>query len=83
MTQFDKAIARLLQRPKDFTWDEAVRVMEGRGFKLHKSSGSRRKFYHEEKDILVSLHEPHPGKILKRYQLDKIIEALDNSGESS
>lgn len=80
MTQFKKALARLQQRPMDFTWDEAVRVMQGCGFKVIKSSGSRRKFFHEEKNVAVSIHQPHPGNILKRYQVDRLIEALRDTG---
>ncbi len=81
MTQLEKALARLQQRPTDFTWDEAVQIMQGCGFKLIKSSGSRRKFFHKEKSVVVSIHQPHSGNILKRYQIDRLIEALQNSGD--
>jgi predicted RNA binding protein YcfA (HicA-like mRNA interferase family) len=57
MTQLEKALARLQQRPTDFTWDEAVRIMQGCGFKLIKSSGSRRKFFHKDKERR-SQHSP-------------------------
>jgi predicted RNA binding protein YcfA (HicA-like mRNA interferase family) len=81
MTQLDKALARLQQRPKDLTWDEAIRIMQGCGFKLTKASGSRRKFFHEEKDIVATIHQPHPGNILKHYQMGILIEALQTSGD--
>jgi hypothetical protein len=40
-----------------------------------KTGGSRRKFVNDENNI-ISLHEPHPQKVLKAYQIDIIIEHL-------
>ncbi|MEN8236478.1 MAG: type II toxin-antitoxin system HicA family toxin [Pseudomonadota bacterium] len=78
MTKRSKLIDRLKSKPKDFTWDEFSRLLVGFGYELApkgKSSGSRRKFYHEEYGH-ISLHEPHPTKILKRYQLNQVLELL-------
>lgn len=78
MSKLDKLVERLKTKPKEFTWDEAVKVLKHFGYSAMapgKTGGSRRKFVNETKDI-ISLHEPHPQKVLKSYQLDIIIEHL-------
>jgi predicted RNA binding protein YcfA (HicA-like mRNA interferase family) len=75
-----KLIARLLGRPGDFTWDEAQRLLKQCRFEQLNNSGSRRKFRHVS-GIKLSIHEPHPGNIVKQYALENIIEALQNAGE--
>ena len=71
---------RLCKRPKDFTWDELEKLLAAYGFqqlKGGKTCGSRRKFYNEASQEVLDLHKPHPGNILKPYQLDLIIEKLN------
>lgn len=80
MGKANKLLERLKSEPKDFTWDEAIRVMKSCGFELHSGSGSRRRFYNEEKNLVVAIHEPHPQKILKTYQVKKLISALGEAG---
>lgn len=78
MSRNEKLLQRLLAQPKDFTWDELVTVLSFLGYsesKTGKTGGSRRKFADAENRI-ISLHKPHPGNILKAYQLKQIIEAL-------
>ena len=78
MSKVDKLVDRLKTKPKDFTWDEAVKVMNHYGYSLMakgKTGGSRRKFVNEAKAI-ISLHQPHPQKVLKNYQLEIIIDHL-------
>ncbi len=46
-----KLIARLLRRPKDFTWGELVTLLNHLGYKeteKGKTGGSRRKFVHKQ-----------------------------------
>lgn len=80
MTRIDKLIARLLSEPPpvDFSWDELVKLLSHLGYselKTGKTGGSRRKFVDADKHVL-SLHKPHPGNLLKRYQINDIIVAL-------
>ena len=78
MSKVEKLIEQLKSKPKDFTWDEALKVLNYYGYKQlaqGKTGGSRRKFVNDNKDV-ISLHEPHPQKVLKGYQLDTIIEHL-------
>ena len=80
MSRRDKLTERLCKRPKDFTWDELEKLLAAYGFlqlKGGKTGGSRRKFYNESSQEVLDLHKPHPGNILKPYQLDLIIEKLN------
>jgi hypothetical protein len=83
MTRKDKLTERLRQRPKDFTWDELVRLLGSLGFesvKGGKTGGSRQRFIHPGSGAVISLHRPHPHKELKSYQLDQVIEVLQEEG---
>ena len=67
MGRREKLVARLKSRPKDFTWDELVRLLVGLGYAeatTGKTAGSRRRFTHETAPT-IALHKPHPGSIAK------------------
>ena len=76
MSKFQKALARLKTRPKDFNWNELQTIMAHFGYQELKGGGSRRKFVHPESKVTVSLHEPHPSPSMKMYALDIVIEHL-------
>lgn len=76
MSKKEKLEARLKTLPKDFTWDELKTLMKYRGFKLIKGSGSRRKYFHETHKLMLIIHKPHPGNILKDYNLEDAVEIL-------
>ncbi|NTY85546.1 type II toxin-antitoxin system HicA family toxin [Serratia fonticola] len=76
MSKGKKLRVRLDSLPKDFTWDELVRLMGQYGFKVLNGSGSRRKFINIDNRI-VSLHSPHPGSIMKEYALKEVKALLD------
>lgn len=78
MGRADKLIARFKSRPKDFSWDELVRLLTALGYrevKTGKSGGSRRKFVHDSAPT-IALHKPHPGNIVKSYVIDYVLETL-------
>ncbi len=82
MAKIQKVIERLLSFPTDFTWEELTKILIYLGYtesKKGKTGGSRRKFGNADKHI-ISLHKPHPGNILKRYQLQQVVEALREKG---
>lgn len=71
MSKIEKLLARLAEKPKDFTWQEAIKILNYYGFeeiKKGKTGGSRRKFANKQKDV-ISIHEPHPRSILKTIKL--------------
>ncbi len=82
MSRRDKLVARLKGRPKDFTWDELVKLLAGLDYAeavTGKTGGSRRRFVHATAPI-VMLHKPHPGKIVKMYVIDNLLRMLTEEG---
>ena len=81
MRKFEKAVARLKGRPKDFTYEELRRILNGLGYKEKsggKTSGSRVAFVHPDSGHIIRLHKPHPENVLKAYQVELILEELSN-----
>jgi len=82
MARKNKLAERLKGKPRDFTWDELEKLLSSFGYELAKqgkTGGSRRRFVHPVAPA-ISLHKPHPGNILKRYQVEQIIETLTTEG---
>ncbi|MFN4011114.1 MAG: type II toxin-antitoxin system HicA family toxin [Pannonibacter sp.] len=78
MTRRGKLVERLKQRPRDFTWDELVRLLESLGYSevaTGKTGGSRRRFVHDTAPAIL-LHKPHPGSIVKLYVIDAVLGVL-------
>jgi len=78
MSKIDKLLLRLLSYPKDFTYNELKTLLFSFGYNEVQGAGSRVCFSKENHKI--KLHRPHPGNILKAYQLDLVIEALTAKG---
>ena len=78
MSKFDKLIARLLSRPKDFTYGELKNLLTSFGYKEVQDAGSRVCFVSSIHKI--KLHKPHPENVLKSYQIDLVIDALAANG---
>lgn len=70
MSTKDKLIERFKSLPRDFTFDELVRVFSLLGFSINNkgnTSGSRVCFDKGEQSYMT--HRPHPGNIVKRGSL--------------
>lgn len=83
MAQIKKLIERLESFPKDFTWDEVEKILSHFGYqelKKGKTGGARRKFA-DASNHIISMHKPHPKKIMKRYQLEEIVHSLKERGK--
>ena len=80
MSKLDKAIARLKEKPKDYSWVEAKALLSKLGFIEIQGDGSRVKFFHKERDLVVMLHCPHPGNTLKMYAVKIIYNRLSEGG---
>jgi len=74
MSRHQKALRRLLSKPADFTWSELKSLMKAFGYELKMTGGSGRKFVRPEATFLI--HEPHPYKVLKAYQVREVIAFL-------
>lgn len=82
MTKKEKLIKRLKSKPKDFTWSEFISLLSKLDFievKTGNTGGSRRRFINSN-NVVITIHEPHPNKILKKYQIEQIIEILSQEG---
>ena len=76
-------LSKLLSRPKDFTYDELRRLLSGFGYEevtSGRTSGSRVAFINRLTKHIIRLHRPHPAPVLKRYQVEAIIDELTRMG---
>ena len=78
MSKTEKLIARLLSHPKDFTYPELKSALSFWGYEELQGTGSRVCF--QSKTHKIKLHKPHPGNILKQYQIELIIEEIKKEG---
>lgn len=79
MAAIDTLIERFKQQPSDFTWAELGRLLAHFGSAEQKGKGSRRKFNGDGLPTL-SLHEPHPSKIVKLHVLREVCDLLESEG---
>ena len=78
----EKLLAKLLNNPKDYRWEELSALLAVWGYyeaSTSKTGGSRRKFFCEDRQPLY-FHKPHPKGILKGYQIKKVVEILKSEG---
>ena len=79
MTREEKLKRRILRQPKDFTFEELETLLYQLGFERDnkgKTSGSRVRFFHKEKQIQYLAHKPHPKSIIKEKALKDIVDFL-------
>lgn len=55
---------------------ELVLLMGVFGYEVKTTGGSGRKFIHQETRARLFMHQPHPAKILKTYQVREAIQFL-------
>ena len=78
----EKLVDRLKSQPKDFTFEEAERLLTLFGYTKSnkgKTSGSRVMFIDTQKRKIL-LHKPHPGNIMKEYTIKKLLTVLYKNG---
>lgn len=80
MSKKEKLIARLLSKPKDFTWDELCTLFKSLGFVENKERGGSYRSFDKEGVVPFLIHKPHPGKILKMYKVKNVISFLIEEG---
>lgn len=83
MSRRDKLLQRFLAKPADFAFDEMTRLLKGFDYveiRTGRTSGSRVAFINKTSGHIIRLHKPHPGKIMKKYQMDLVEEALKAKG---
>jgi len=83
MSRRNKLLKRFLAKPADFTFAEMSTLLNGFGYdkmRTGKTAGSRIGFINKTTGHMIRLHKPHPGHILKKYQMDLVEEALRAKG---
>jgi len=82
MSKHSKAITRITTSPppSNIKWDELKGVLEHLGYKMLNGSGSRRKFYHKEKDLLIICHQPHPSPDVDKGCITDVADHLKTNG---
>ena len=83
MSKIDKLIERFKSKPKDFSYNELMKILSSFGYiesNSGKSSGSRVAWIHSETNHIIRLHKPHPSNILKSYQVNQILDELKSEG---
>ena len=83
MSQKQKILSHLKSNPKDFPFDEAESLLKTLGYKRlnkGKTSGSRVMFVNESTGSKIRLHKPHPGNILRSYQINQLLDHLTQEG---
>jgi hypothetical protein len=76
----DKLIERFKTQPKDFTWDELVRLFGIFGFEMDnkgKTSGSRAMF--KKDDMKYYVHKPHPSNYINKCSMKLVFNYLKNN----
>jgi len=83
LSKQEKLLERLKCKPKNFTYNGAVTLLESLGFKKSnkgKTSASRSLFTRGQSKI--DFHKSHPRKELHLYQINKLIRDLKKEGLS-
>lgn len=82
MSKHKKALQRLFSNPTDFRWNELCALLKRLGFKQLEGSGSRVKFFHEDKDTIIIVHNPHPENTINVCYIRQITKTLKEMGVS-
>lgn len=83
MSKKEKLKRRLAGTPKDFSYAELRTLLANLGYKEDQkgnTSGSRVSFVNADTGHVISLRKPHPGSILKHYQINQLVEELKKEG---
>lgn len=82
MSTHDKALAKLcaLPTPASFKWSDLKKVLEHLGYVMLTGAGSRRKFFHTGKNLLIICHQPHPSPDVDKGCIADVVAHLHANG---
>ena len=72
----------LKRQPKDFTFDEMVKLLIGFGYSISnkgKTSGSRIRFINKTTMSVIDLHRPHPSNVVNEGVMKDVYTKLKNN----
>lgn len=78
----EKLIERFKRLPKDFTYDEVVRLFGIFGYTENtkgSTSGSRVEFIAPDDKDSFLLHKPHPSSVIKSYVMKQILAYINEN----
>lgn len=82
MSKKDKLIARFLNQPNDFTYQDFKTLLGYFGYIESQGKGSGVKFYHKETlEIFINFHKPHGDSPMKSYIMKRALQRLKEKGE--
>lgn len=79
----EKLIDRFCKLPKDFTYEETLKLLSAFGYSEHNkgaTSGSRVRFKNEQTGQYIDIHKPHPDSIMKAWMMKAIYQHLKSNG---
>ncbi len=79
MSTKDKLISRFRAIPRDFTFDEMMRLFAAFGFEANNkggTSGSRLTLVNPGRGLSYNMHRPHPDNAIKMYVMRQVLEFL-------
>ena len=82
MSSKEKLIERFKKLPKDFTFEETVKLLSIFGYQVHNkgaTSGSRIRFKNESTGMYIDIHRPHPQSIMKNWMMKEIYKHLSEN----
>lgn len=83
MSKREKLIDRFISMPKDFTFDEMIRLFAIFGFEVDNkggTSGSRLALSNATQGLSYNMHRPHPDSNIKMYVMRQVAEFLLENG---
>lgn len=83
MSTRDKLVKRFLTMPRDFTFDEMIRLFAAFGFEVDNkggTSGSRLALINKERGLSYNMHRPHPDNAIKMYVMKQVMEFMVENG---
>lgn len=80
MTKQDKLLDKLKQTAKTFKWSDLETLLSQLGYEQQEMAGSRVRFYHSTRNLLIRLHKPHPENEIKGGALKAVKEHLKQEG---
>lgn len=82
MSKHDKTLAKMQRKPvpSDISWDAMAAALKYLGFKQLNNDGSRRKFFHKERGVLIICHAPHPLPDVDKGCINDVVEKLTDHG---
>ncbi len=83
MSKINKLLKKIENRARDLTYSELKKILSALGYvedNRGQTSGSRVAFINIDIKHAIRLHKPHPGNVLKQYQVKQIQRELKDKG---